>query len=358
VSDPMYPGTSAPRSRPTVVTVSSYLLYFSAATSIISAVLSLTTIGTIRRVYADLYTGTSGAGTESLVVAASVVGVVINILFAAGLAILAIYNNRGRQGARISTWIVGGIFLCCNGFGLLGNAATSGMNLDAGNTSGPSASDVEARLSDELPGWFTPVSTLLTVLTVLALLGAVILLALPAANAYFRKPQVAWDPLNPYPGYPGQPPAYPGYPSQSPYPTYPGQPGQAYPGQPDQSGQAYPGQPGQPGPGQPGQAYPGQPGQSYPGPSYPGQPGPGTGGQPPYPQSGPPGQGGDSTPPPGSAPPASGAVSATHPPTGEDPHTGSVPPTDPWSAPSPAAATDPTEDKPDNKPDRPPADPA
>ncbi|GAA3963385.1 hypothetical protein Aau02nite_69830 [Amorphoplanes auranticolor] len=326
MSEPMYPGTTAPRSRPTVVTVSSYLLYFTAAASIISAVLSLTTIGTIQRVYSDLYADTAGAGTESVIVAASVIGVVINILFAAGLAILAIYNNRGKQGARITTWVVGGIFLCCNGFGLLGNAATSGMNLDTGNTSGPSASEVEARLSDEMPGWFDPITMLLTVLVVLALLGAVILLALPAANAYFRKPQATWDPLNPYPGYPGQPAAYPGYPSQSPYPTYPGQPGQGYPGQPGQPGQPYPGQ-----------AYPGQPGQ----PPY-----PGTGGQPPYPQSSPPGGASDTTPPPATD---GGAVSARDT-TGGDPHTGSVPPTDPWSPPSPPPSSPPSDDKPGRSP--------
>lgn len=339
MTDPNYPGTPAPRARPTVVTTSSYLLYFAAAASIVSAVLSLTTIGTVRRVYTDLYANTAGDGTESVIVAASVVGVVINILFAAGLAILAIYNNRGRQGARISTWVVGGIFLCCNGFGLLGNAATSGMNLDTGANSGPSANEVEQRLSDELPGWFTPLSTTLTVLVVLTLLGAVILLALPAANAYFRKPQVAWDPLNPYPGYPGQPAAYPGYPTQSPYPTYPGQPGQ--PGQPPYPGQAgqppYPGQPSYP-------AYPGQPGPT----GQPGQPSyPGTGGQPPYPQSSPPGGSGESTPPPASEPPPAGLTPGSA--DGGDPHTGSVPPTDPWSAPSPP---------PDEKPGRSPTDPA
>ena len=343
MSDPSHPGMPAPRPRPTVVTVSSYLLYLSAAVSIISAVLSLTTIGTVRRVYADLYAGTSGDGTESIIVAASVVGVVINILFAAGLAILAIFNNRGKQGARITTWVVGGIFLCCNGFGLLGNAATSGMNLDTGSTAGPSASEVEDRLAAEMPGWFTPTTTLLTVVVVLALLGAVILLALPAANPFFRKPQAAWDPLNPYPGYPGHPGAYPGYPSQSPYPTYPGpppgQPGQGY-GQPG-PGQGYGGQtdPGHPGPGQ---GYPGQPGQGY-GPQ-PGQDqsGQSYGGQPPYPQSSPPGGAGDATPPPrtDSGPAGTG-----------DPHTGSVPPTDPWSAPSPPSSDD-------DKPGRSPTDPA
>ena len=338
MSEPMYPGTPAPPARPTVVTVSSYLLYLSAAASIISALLSLATIGTMRRVYGDAYADTAGAGTESIIVAVSVVAVVINILFAAGLAILAIYNNRGRQPARITTWVLGGFFLCCNGFGLLGNAATSGMNLDAGNTSGPSASEVESRLSDEMPAWFTPITTLLTVVIVLALLAAVILLALPAANAYFRKPQVAWDPLNPYPGYPGQPQVYPGYPSQSPYPTYPGQPAQPYPAQP------YPGQTGQP---YPGQGYPGQAGQ----PPYPQSPPPGGAGEatlPPYPQSAPPG-GGDATPPPqtdgtGFGPPPG--------PAGGEPHTGSVPPTDPWSAPPPPPPPS------DDKPGRSPTDPA
>src|SRR5690349_12219914 len=101
----MYPATPAPRSRPTVVTVSSYLLYVSAVASIIAAVLSLTTIGTIRRVYTDLYASTSNSGLESIIVAVTVVGVVINILFAAALAILAIYNNRGKQAARITTWV-------------------------------------------------------------------------------------------------------------------------------------------------------------------------------------------------------------------------------------------------------------
>ena len=316
MTDPMYPGLPAPRSRPTVVTISSYLLYASVAASTIGALLSLTTVGTIRDVYADLYDDTASAGMESVLVAASVIGVVINILFAAGMAILAIYNNRGKQTARIITWVLGGFFLCCNGFGLLGNAATSGMNLDAGNTGGPSPREVETRLSDALPGWFTPISTLLTLLVVLALLGAVILLALPAANAYFRPQPAAWDPMMPYPAYPGQQPPYPGQ-----QPPYPGQP--------------YPGPGGFP-------AYPagaspqGEP--STP-PPYPGQPYPGPGGSPAYP-AGPPPQGEPSTPPPGSVPPVTGPPVTGPPPGGPAdaaPHTGSMPATDPWGVPPPGS---------------------
>jgi hypothetical protein len=219
VSDPMYPGMSAPRSRPSVVTVSSYLLYLSAAASIVAAALSLTMVGTMKDVYTEMYEGTANSGLESVVVGFTVGAVVINVLFAAALAVLGLFDSRGRQGARITTWVVGGIFLCCNGFGLLGTALNGAGGFNTTSTSGPSAKEVEERISSELPNWFEPTSTLLTVVVVLSLLTAVILLALPAANEYFRKPAVGWDPLNQYSGYPAQQPPYPG---QSPYPSYPG----------------------------------------------------------------------------------------------------------------------------------------
>ena len=87
---------------------------------------------------------------------------------------------------------------------------------------------MEAALSRVLPSWYEPLSTVLTVISLLAILGAVILLALPASNAYFRKAQPAWDPNQSLavPGYPGQP-------SRSTRPAAAGQPQQPYqPGQP------------------------------------------------------------------------------------------------------------------------------
>jgi hypothetical protein len=162
---------------------------------------------------------------------------------------------------------------------------SSSMNLDSSTTGAgnvPSNTEVQDAINGALPSWYEPLSTVLTVISLLAILGAVILLALPASNAFFRKVQPAWDPNQQFP-YPGGQPGYPqsGYP-QSPYPGQPYQPGQ--PGQPYQ-----PGQPGQPQPGQPGQPSPGQ--QPY---------------QPEQPPPAPP-----------SAPPASGPT----------------PPTDPWGRP-------------------------
>jgi hypothetical protein len=266
----------APRTRPTAVTVSSYLLYVTAAVSLISAVLSLSQLGTITDVYRDAYAGTSGEGAEALIVATSVIGVVFNILFAAGLAILAVFNNRGRQGARITTWVVGGISLCCSGIGVAGTALTSSMNFDTGN--GPSATQVEQRLADALPSWYTPTTVVLSVVSLLSILGAIILLALPASNAYFRPAQPAWDPSMPYP-YPGQAP----YPGQV---QYPGQ----YTGQPQYPAQYPPPYPEQPYP-------PPQPGWSAPPPNRGDQP-PHTGSVPPTdPWSPPDGEKRDDRPP-------------------------------------------------------------
>jgi hypothetical protein len=234
----MYAQPPAPRTRPTTVTVSSYLLYLTAAVSLITAVLSFSEVGAIAEVYRDAYAGTSGEGAEAVIVATSVIGAVVNIIFAAGLAVLAVFNNRGRQWARITTWVIGGISLCCSGLGVAGTALTGSMNFDTGN--GPSARQVEQRLAEALPSWYTPATVVLSVVALLAILGAIILLALPASNAYFRPAQAAWDPSMPYP-YPG-PPQYPGqYPAQYP-PPYPGPPGWSPPGgaQPPHTGSVPP----------------------------------------------------------------------------------------------------------------------
>jgi hypothetical protein len=260
VAYPMYAQPPAPRTRPTTVTVSSYLLYVTAAAGLISAILSLTEVSTISDVYKDAYSGTTGEGTEAIIVGSTVVGVVINILFAAGLAILAIFNNRGRQGARITTWVIGGISLCCSGFGVAGTALTGSMNFGTSGT-GPSASEVEQRLADALPSWYTPVTVILAAISALAILGAIILLALPPSNAYFRPAQAAWDPSMPYPQQQPPYPQYPQYPGQPapqypPYPGPPGQPGQPY-GQPPASGGPPPQNP--PQPPQPGSSPPTDP---------------------------------------------------------------------------------------------------
>ncbi|TDB73716.1 hypothetical protein [Micromonospora sp. KC723] len=226
------------RARPAVVTISSYLLILFALLQVISLIIALATAGTIRDVLDDAYRGTAANGAQEVAtfaMAFMVGGAVLGLLLAIVLAVLGQFNNRGVNGTRIATWVLGGILFCCCGLNTAGGLA-NGIGTTGGPSGGdmPSGEEIARRLEEGLPSWYTPVTTLLAVLTLLSLLVALILLALPKANEFFRKPQPAWEPPAPgaaYPGYPTGYPTTPGYP-QSGYPTAPGQPGQpAAPGQ-------------------------------------------------------------------------------------------------------------------------------
>ncbi|WP_233563575.1 hypothetical protein [Micromonospora musae] len=244
------PSTPA-RSRPGVVTISSYLLILFAVLQLVGLIITLSTIGTIRDVLRDAYASTDPEAADAvggITYAIGIGGAIFALLIAVGLVVLALLNNRGKNGSRITTWVLGGIMICCSGGNLVSGAAGGFTGGATGGTSAnaPSADEVQRQLDAALPGWFTPLSTALSLIGVLALLAALILLALPKANEFFRKPQPAWEPPVPgaaYPGYP-QVPGQPGYPSSGDpgYPSTPGYP--ATPGQPPAGQPPVPGQPG------------------------------------------------------------------------------------------------------------------
>jgi hypothetical protein len=196
VSDPTTPDA---RVRPGSVTISSYLLYLCAAIGVLGAVTQLATIGTVSDVYTEAYEGTTAEGTEGIATASVVVASVLGLLFAAGFVVLAILNNRGKNVSRIVTWVVGGISLCCTGFGIVGTALTSSMNVSTGD--GPDPAEIQDRINSELP-WLTPLSLTTSIITLVALLVALILLALPPSNEFFRKPAQVWEPPVPGGAYP------------------------------------------------------------------------------------------------------------------------------------------------------------
>lgn len=230
MSDPHNPAAPAARARPSSVTISSYLLFLVALLFAISAIVGLSTLGTISDVYRDAYEGTQAEGAEGFITIVGAVGSVLQLLFAAAFVVLALLNNRGRNGSRIATWILAGLGFCCTGLNLLGSAF-SGMN--AGTTGDmPDAAEVQRRVSEALPGWVEPVSMLINVIALLALLAAAILLALPKSNEFFRKPQPSWEPPVPGSAYPGYPPVPP--PGNQPPGTQP--PGTQPPGGQPSSG--------------------------------------------------------------------------------------------------------------------------
>lgn len=207
------PHSTPARVRPASVTASSYLLILFAVIQIIGLIVALSVLGTMRDVYRDAFAGTSAEGVETVAVVVSVAVVVIGLLFAIGLVVLAVLNNKGRNASRITTWVVGGIALCCTGLNLAGNALGGSMGGQNGDV--PSQDEINRQLDAALPSWYEPVSMVLTVIGLLALLAALILLALPASNEFFRKRQPAWEP-------PAFGAAYPGYPPAPGYPTPPG----------------------------------------------------------------------------------------------------------------------------------------
>ncbi|HYN95606.1 MAG TPA: hypothetical protein VES42_17295 [Pilimelia sp.] len=215
MANPAPPG----RARPSSVTISSYLLFFVAALQLISTVLGLAYVGKIRNALTDVFQGVQEADSivgffVAFIIAASVVGLVIALV----LALLAVFNNRGKNGSRITTWVIGGLFLCCNGL-LVASQAGGSMNFGGGNSTDPNMptnTEIETAMNGALPSWAQPVTTTLSVIGLLALLAALILLALPPSNEFFRKRPADW-----------QPPAGGGQPGQGGYTAYPAYPAAA-----------------------------------------------------------------------------------------------------------------------------------
>jgi Kef-type K+ transport system membrane component KefB len=189
--------SQGPRLRPGVVTAASALLYGVAALQVLSMVLTALTIGPTRRVLEDLFRDQPDRDAAILT---GTIGLYLGIALAAVLGgayvVLGMFNGRGKNPSRIITWVVAGIVVLCTGCGLAFSAFTTSImsRLDTGGGTGPTPSEVEERISEALPGWLTPASTVVSVVAVVALIAVIILLALPASNDFFRKEQEVWVP--------------------------------------------------------------------------------------------------------------------------------------------------------------------
>jgi hypothetical protein len=185
--------------RPSTVSAAVGLLYLLALLQIVAALISIPMYGAMRAVYTDLYKGTPLEGSEGTLVGAGIaVAVVQTLIIVAGAIVLAILDAKGKQPARIITWIFAGIGICCYG-GTLGGNAISGALSGMGSTgSGPDPAEVQQKLADAMPSWYTAASLTIAVVQLLVAIAVIVLLALPPSNAFFRKPEPVWTP----PSYP------------------------------------------------------------------------------------------------------------------------------------------------------------
>lgn len=192
-----------PKRRPGVVTAAVALLYVVAALQLVSVGLSALTIGPIRDVYTRAYAGTDAEQFMSTSITIGlIVGAAIGVAFAIGYVVLAVFDGRGKNPARIVTWVIAGLGVLCYSCSLasqsLGNAF-SGFGRNANQSDLPDPDVVAKQVQDAIPAWQGTLATVDTLVFLVALVAVIILLALPASNTFFRKEAEVWVPPTQWP---------------------------------------------------------------------------------------------------------------------------------------------------------------
>ncbi len=202
----MEPGA---RRRPGTATAAGYLMILAAILIVGAAVVLLATAGPVVNAARDAYTAPPPKPDQ---VAAGVrlvfiVFAAIYLLVAVGEVILGVFDLRGSKAARIITWVFNGLGVLC--FGCLGLLSLGGNRNPGTITSTPNQDGVDPAkfskaITDAVPSWSGPSMGVLLTLTEPALIVSIVLLALPASNAYYAGRQDMGEPG--YPGAPGYPP--------------------------------------------------------------------------------------------------------------------------------------------------------
>jgi hypothetical protein len=118
---------------------------------------------------------------------------VFPVLIVAILVVLALFNAAGNRVTRILTWVFQPLVLLCGGFIAAGQLFAAQLTQWAFDNSGDEtlesldASQLMDAAFNAYPGWSLIVDWAVVLLTTLGSLLVIILLAVPSANAYFRK---------------------------------------------------------------------------------------------------------------------------------------------------------------------------
>jgi hypothetical protein len=216
----------APRARPSTVSLAAILLFVAAGIEVISVILSLLYAQKIADATKRIYDQAGMAsGSNAGLAIGSTIGVVIGFIIIVIVVVLGYLVSRGNQVGRVLTWVFGGIALCCSVIGLGTTLAASAFWDQARkqNPELPTWDEYQKLAYADVPGWYQPLSTVLSIALIACILVTIILLALPASHPYFRKQQQEWEPP-----VPGSGPGFP--PPGSGFPPPPGQPEPPPPG--------------------------------------------------------------------------------------------------------------------------------
>lgn len=214
------PGAVSRARRPAAVTVAASLMILMAAVGLANVIIGLASMNGIVdrfRIAAARTDATRSDidGMVALLRGSLILAAVAGIIVAALLTMLAVGNLRGSNGARIATWIVSGLGLLC---GCCGLAVVVGQRAVTLTPSGDAqvTEDLFRALNDAYPTWWVGLSGGLSAAQAVGYLVIALLLATPAANAFFRRPAPAQWPRSAGPARPGIPPSAPPPPTPPP----------------------------------------------------------------------------------------------------------------------------------------------
>ncbi|WP_410810486.1 hypothetical protein [Micromonospora sp. 067-2] len=205
---------SAPARRPAVVLLAAAVLLVMAAAALAYTVVDLAVLSRTVDAFRSAARDTSASTRQiddvvTLLRASAALSAVVAALSVPLLAGLALGLLAGRSGARVATWVVCGLGLlagCCSVAVLVGERAAP-LRLGDGERA---TAELLGLIADAYPSWWIPLNAGLSVGQCLGYLVVATLLALPAANAWFRRHRPA------APTVPSAPPGFPPAPHQPP----------------------------------------------------------------------------------------------------------------------------------------------
>lgn len=162
--------------RPAVVSAANLLLLFAAAGVGADSLIGLAHAQAVTNAFRRAYAGVEGANFTVLSIGFT--GLVLSLV-ACGLVALAFFNQRGSGTARVNTWVLGTILLCWGGPSVFTERPPS--------QTAPDPAELDRLLAEAVPAWVDPVTSVTIAISMLAVLVAMVLLALPPARQFFRQ---------------------------------------------------------------------------------------------------------------------------------------------------------------------------
>ncbi|MEV1288373.1 hypothetical protein [Micromonospora sp. NPDC049679] len=209
----MHPGDPAagrpnPVRRPSPVTVAAAVMIGMGLVGLLHALVGLAMMNRavrhVRSVGREIAAPPSEVDAVVLLArAGAVVAAVVGVFFALLLVALALGNLRGRNPARVGTWVVCGLGLLCGCAGVIATVTQRSLPLKLPDDQ--VRAELLHALGDAYPSWWIWLTGGLSAAQTLGYLVVALLLALPAATAFFRRePSVGGPP--PAPPAPTTPP--------------------------------------------------------------------------------------------------------------------------------------------------------